>query len=104
MAQSGDITNKDGTGGYSIYGNKFPDENFKIGHTKRGLFSMANCGPDTNGSQFFITFSPTQHLDGKHVVFGKLIKGMDVLDELENSPENGSKPDPEIKIVDCGEL
>jgi peptidylprolyl isomerase len=103
MIQGGDFTNRNGTGGRSIYGEKFADENFKVKHTERGLLSMANAGPGTNGSQFFITFTPTSHLDGKHVVFGKLTEGMDVLDMLE-SLETGSNdlPKKEVKIVDCG--
>ena len=72
MIQGGDFTNGDGTGGESIYGEKFADENFKLKHTERGLLSMANSGPNTNGSQFFITTTETPHLDGKHVVFGKV--------------------------------
>ncbi len=84
MAQGGDFTNHNGTGGKSIYGEKFADENFKIRHTKRGMLSMANSGPNSNGSQFFITFRETSHLDGKHVVFGEVVDGFSLLDLMEN--------------------
>lgn len=84
MAQGGDFTAGNGTGGESIYGNKFADENFIHKHTTRGQLSMANAGPGTNGSQFFITYGAFPHLDGKHVVFGELIEGSDVLDALES--------------------
>ena len=86
MCQGGDFTRHDGTGGESIYGAQFEDENFKKGHSERGMLAMANSGPGTNGSQFYIIFKPTPHLDGKHVVFGKLVKGFDVLDIIENVP------------------
>ena len=88
MLQSGDYQNSNGTGGSSIWGPKFPDENFILKHNKRGILSMANSGPDTNSSQFFITFGPTPHLDGKHVVFGEVVKGFDVLDIIEKMPTN----------------
>ena len=88
MLQTGDYENSNGTGGISVYGKKFPDENFNLKHTKRGLLSMANSGPDTNGSQFFITFDSAHHLDGKHVVFGEVVKGWDVLDAIEAMKTN----------------
>ena len=88
MLQTGDYENSNGTGGISVYGKKFPDENFNIKHTKRGLLSMANSGPDTNGSQFFITFDAAPHLDGKHVVFGEVVKGWEILNTIENMKTN----------------
>merc|ERR1712142_853278 len=104
MIQGGDFTNFDGTGGVSIYGNKFEDENFDLKHDKPFLLSMANAGPGTNGSQFFITTVATPHRDNKHVVFGKVLKGVDIVKELENIEKNGEKPTEECKIEDCGEL
>lgn len=105
MIQGGDFTNGNGTGGESIYGDKFEDENFKYKHDKVGLLSMANSGPGTNGSQFFITTVPTPHLDGKHVVFGKVLKGISVLRRLENVKTGSQdKPVEDCVILDCGEL
>ncbi|KAF2075249.1 hypothetical protein CYY_003467 [Polysphondylium violaceum] len=105
MIQGGDFTNGNGTGGISIYGEKFEDENFLEKHTRAGLLSMANAGPGTNGSQFFITTTQTPHLDNKHVVFGRVIKGMSVVREIENTKTGeNDKPVKDCTIVDCGEL
>eukprot|EP00051_Salpingoeca_urceolata_P032956 m.18223 g.18223 ORF g.18223 m.18223 type:complete len:210 (+) comp5669_c0_seq2:2-631(+) len=104
MAQGGDFTNHNGTGGVSIYGNKFPDENFVDRHTGRGKLSMANAGPDTNGSQFFITFTATPHLDGAHVVFGEVVEGDDVLDSLESVGSGSGQPLEQVVVTDCGEI
>ena len=105
MLQGGDFTNSNGTGGVSIYGEKFPDENFKYVHNAPGLLSMANAGPNTNGSQFFITTVPTPHLNGKHVVFGRVLEGMNVVKELEalgSSPRGTTRG--VITIAKCGEM
>ncbi|XP_006213657.1 peptidyl-prolyl cis-trans isomerase D isoform X2 [Vicugna pacos] len=104
MIQGGDFSNQNGTGGESIYGEKFEDENFHYKHDKEGLLSMANAGCNTNGSQFFITTVPTPHLDGKHVVFGQVIKGMGVARILENVEVKGEKPAKLCVIAECGEL
>lgn len=104
MIQGGDFTNGNGTGGESIYGEKFDDEGFPFKHDISGLLSMANSGPNTNGSQFFITTTPTPHLDGKHVVFGKVLKGMRIVRELEHQPTSNDKPEKDCIIADCGEI
>ncbi|XP_006657500.1 peptidyl-prolyl cis-trans isomerase CYP63-like [Oryza brachyantha] len=104
MAQGGDFSRGDGRGGESIYGAKFKDENFKLKHDQPGVLSMANAGPDSNGSQFFITFLPVPHLDGKHVVFGKVVTGITLLKKLEAVGSDTGKPTSEVKIVDCGEV
>ncbi|URE38640.1 Dienelactone hydrolase family [Musa troglodytarum] len=105
MIQGGDISAGDGTGGESIYGLKFEDENFVLKHERKGMLSMANSGPNTNGSQFFITTTRTSHLDGKHVVFGKVLKGMGVVRSIEHTPVGVADcPTVDVVIADCGEL
>ena len=98
MAQGGDFTNGNGTGGKSIYGMKFADENMTLEHSKRGMLSMANAGPNTNGSQFFITFDETPWLNGNHCVFGELIEGDDVLKMLELAGSRSGTPSSNLVI------
>ncbi|EZG56789.1 peptidyl-prolyl cis-trans isomerase, cyclophilin-type [Gregarina niphandrodes] len=104
MAQGGDFTQRNGTGGESIYGNRFEDENFNHKHTKPYLLSMANAGPGTNGSQFFITFAATPWLDGAHVVFGEVESGQDIVKAMESKGQDSGRVTGEVIVTDCGVL
>eukprot|EP00658_Telonema_sp_P-2_P013483 TRINITY_DN15104_c0_g1_i1.p1 TRINITY_DN15104_c0_g1~~TRINITY_DN15104_c0_g1_i1.p1 ORF type:complete len:212 (-),score=56.29 TRINITY_DN15104_c0_g1_i1:228-863(-) len=104
MCQGGDFTRHNGTGGESIYGEKFADENFELAHDRPGLLSMANAGPNTNGSQFFLTTVPTPWLDGNHCVFGSVVEGMDVVKSIEAVGSQSGNTSSPVTIDDCGEL
>merc|ERR1719506_2716228 len=104
MCQGGDFTNHNGTGGKSIYGSKFADENFKLKHTGPGILSMANAGPNTNGSQFFLCTAKTSWLDGKHCVFGSVTKGMDVVQAVERVGSQSGACSKPVTVSACGQL
>ena len=104
VIQGGDFERGDGRGGFSIYGDKFEDESFKLKHDRPGILSMANSGPNTNGSQFFITLQATPFLDNKHVVFGEVIKGFDLIKKIETLGSESGSPSRSVTIKDCGIL
>merc|ERR1719287_85997 len=101
MCQGGDFTNHNGTGGKSIYGEKFRDENFQLKHTGPGILSVANAGPNTNGSQFFLCTAETAWLDGKHVVFGSVVEGMDVIKKVEKVGSGSGKTSARVIVANC---
>jgi peptidyl-prolyl isomerase F (cyclophilin D) len=104
MCQGGDFTNHNGTGGKSIYGGKFADENFKLMHTTPGILSMANAGPNTNGSQFFICTEVTSWLDGKHVVFGSVVEGLDVIRAIEKVGSSSGSTRAPVVVESSGQV
>jgi peptidyl-prolyl isomerase E (cyclophilin E) len=104
MCQAGDFEKSDGTGGSSIYGDRFEDEGFVFKHDQPGLLSMANCGKDTNGSQFFITTTECLHLDNKHVVFGRVLSGVDVVQAVEDCGTEDGQVSQMVRIENCGEI
>ena len=104
MCQGGDFTRHNGTGGESIYGAKFEDENFDLKHDRAGILSMANAGKNTNGSQFFLCTVPTPWLDGKHCVFGSVTKGLEVMKAIEIVGSKSGKPSKNVLIEDCGQI